>query len=212
MKLQGSIDLFHYWNRLRSGRPAPLRAEIDPAAIKALLSDTFILEQDSRAAPIFRLAGTRLCAVFGRELKGYSFLSMWTERDRKLKARLCLSAFDDKVPVICTFQGHTATGRTNGFELLLLPLVSGTESNRCLGIISATERPFWLGAEPIVECCIDAIRLMDPDGDLSPIRTRAEVAVPSLEPSEHFLIDTDGQSRSARRIRHLLVINGGKSG
>ena len=48
MKQDGSIALFQYWNRLRDGRPAPKRTEIEPADIKTLLADTFILEKDAR--------------------------------------------------------------------------------------------------------------------------------------------------------------------
>ena len=49
MKQDGSIALFHYWNRLRDGRSAPKRTEIEPADIKSLLADTFILEKDGRS-------------------------------------------------------------------------------------------------------------------------------------------------------------------
>ncbi len=88
MKLEGSIALFQYWNRLRHGRPAPRRTEVEPANIKSLLADTFILEKDTRGEAVFRLAGTRLCAVYGRELKGFSFPSLWRVRDQRLIARL----------------------------------------------------------------------------------------------------------------------------
>ena len=37
MKQEGTIALFQYWNRLRDGRPAPRRTEIEPADIKSLL-------------------------------------------------------------------------------------------------------------------------------------------------------------------------------
>ncbi|TAN01215.1 MAG: PAS domain-containing protein, partial [Rhizobiaceae bacterium] len=56
MKHSGSVDLFQYWDRLRAGRTAPRRTEIEPADIKSLLADTFILEQDSRGEAVFRLA------------------------------------------------------------------------------------------------------------------------------------------------------------
>ena len=59
MKDQKTIDLFLYWNRLRDGRPAPRRNEIEPADIRSLLGDTFILEEDARGQAVFRLAGTR---------------------------------------------------------------------------------------------------------------------------------------------------------
>jgi hypothetical protein len=76
MQQEATIALFQYWNRLRGGRPVPLRSEIEPADIKRLLADTFILEADGRDEAIFRLAGTRLCAVYGRELKGFAFPSL----------------------------------------------------------------------------------------------------------------------------------------
>src|SRR5687768_17621081 len=88
MKQPGSIQLFQYWNRLRNGRVAPKRTEIEPADIKALLPDTFILEKDTRREAVFRLAGTRLCSLYGRELKGFSFPSLWREQDQRLVARL----------------------------------------------------------------------------------------------------------------------------
>ena len=93
MKLDGSIALFQYWNRLRAGRPAPKRTEIEPADIKTLLADTFILEKDTRGEAVFRLAGTRLCAIYGRELKGFAFASLWQEKDQRMVARLAHGAF-----------------------------------------------------------------------------------------------------------------------
>ena len=54
MKQDGSLALFHYWNRLRQDRPAPRRTDIEPADIKSLLGDTFILERDMRGEAIFR--------------------------------------------------------------------------------------------------------------------------------------------------------------
>ncbi|MBE0702443.1 MAG: PAS domain-containing protein, partial [Afipia sp.] len=53
MKQNGSIQLFQYWNRLRNGRPAPKRTEIEPSDIKSLLADTFILEKDGRGEAVF---------------------------------------------------------------------------------------------------------------------------------------------------------------
>ena len=93
MKREASVNLFQYWNRLRDGRRAPRRTEIEPADIKMLLGDTFILETDSRGEAVFRLAGTRLCAIYGQELKGCAFASLWNERDGKIAARLVRSAW-----------------------------------------------------------------------------------------------------------------------
>jgi hypothetical protein len=210
MKLQGSIDLFHYWNRLRNGRPAPQRTEIEPADIKSLLADTFILELDTRGVPVFRLAGTRLCATYGRELKGFAFASMWDQRDQKVVSRLCSSVFHDKAVVSISYIGRTESQRENGFELLLLPLEGGRESLRALGIATSRERPFWLGAEAIRENAVQTVRVVDPDRESPPPSHRATIDVPSLEPGDRYLNPLDPFSGSGRRIRHLVVFEGGR--
>lgn len=210
MKLQGSIELFQYWNRLRNGRKAPSRTEIEPSDIKGLLADTFILELDSRGVPVFRLAGTRLCAVYGRELKGFSFASLWSEPDQRVVTRLCQNAFYDKTVVTMNYQGVTQNDREVSFELALLPLDGGQESLRCLGIASSAEKPFWLGAEPVRENQLEAVRVIDPDIEPMFLRNRPAIEVPSLAPSERHLSDGETMRGQGRRIRHLVVFDGGR--
>lgn len=210
MKQNGSINLFHYWNRLRNGRPAPKRTEIEPADIKSLLADTFILEKDTRGEAVFRLAGTRLCAVYGRELKGFSFPSLWRASDQRLVAKLAQGVFQAKSVVVMSFEGHSRNGRSTEFELLLLPLDGGVESPRSLGVISAAGRPFWLGADPVVDAVLESVRVVDPDLEPMYLRNRPAVTVPSLEPSYSALSDSEPSLGTARRIRHLLVLPGGR--
>ena len=210
MNQNGSITLFHYWNRLRDGRPAPKRSEVEPADIKALLADTFILERDTRGEAVFRLAGTRLCATYGRELKGFSFPSLWRGKDQRLVSRLIHGVFEQKSIVLITYEGFSRNGRSNHFELLALPLDGGVENPRCLGVISAAERPFWLGADPITDAVIDAIRVIDPDKDPMFLKNRPEIAVPSLAPLELDAPETFPALGRARRIRHLVVFDGGR--
>src|SRR5207244_9222354 len=77
MKHKNSHLLVGYWSRLRRGRDVPDQTDIDPRAIKRLLSYTFILDCENPARPVYRLAGTALCERFGFELKGTSFLAHW---------------------------------------------------------------------------------------------------------------------------------------
>jgi hypothetical protein len=198
MNQNGSITLFHYWNRLRDGRPAPKRSEVEPADIKSLLADTFILEKDTRGEAVFRLAGTRLCAVYGRELKGFSFPSLFH------------GVLDQKSVVIITYEGFSRSNRSSKFELLALPLDGGVENPRCLGVISAAEKPFWLGADPIVDALIDSIRAVDPEKEPMFLKTRPAIDVPSLVPSELDPPETISALGHARRIRHLVVFDGGR--
>jgi hypothetical protein len=210
MKQNGSINLFQYWNRLRNGRAAPKRTEIEPADIKSLLADTFILEKDTRGEAVFRLAGTRLCAVYGRELKGFSFPSLWRASDQRLVAKLAHGVFQSKSVVVMAFEGHSRNGRSTSFELLLLPLDGGVESPRSLGAISAVGRPFWLGADPVVDAVLESVRVVDPDLEPMYLKNRPAVTVPSLEPSYSALSNSEPSLGSARRIRHLLVLPGGR--
>jgi hypothetical protein len=207
MRQDGSIQLFQYWNRLRNGRPAPRRTEIEPVDIKSQLADTFILEKDTRGEAIFRLAGTRLCATYGRELKGFAFSFLWLPKDQQMVRRLVQSAFQAKSVAVVTFDGVSRRGRVNRFELLLLPLDGGRESPRSLGAITAAAKPFWLGVDPLAENHIASFRVVDPDREPLFLGNRPAVPVPSPAPDESAL-GSRGDCR--RRIRHLVVIEGGR--
>ena len=210
MKQDGSIALFHYWNRLRKGRPAPKRTEIEPADIKTLLTDTFILERDTRGEAVFRLAGTRLCAMYGRELKGFSFPSLWREKDQRLVARLASGVFESNSVVVIAFDGISRNKRSNPFEMVILPLDGGVDSPRCLGAMSAARKPFWLGADPIVEAQVESVRVVDPDREPMFLKNRPAIDVPALSPSELPSPEGDRRKAGSRRIRHLLVFDGGR--
>lgn len=207
MNQDESIALFQYWNRLRGQRPAPSRTEIEPTDIKKLLADTFILEKDQRGEPVFRLAGTRLCAIYDRELRGFSFASLWAEKDRAIIDRLARQAFDAKFVVVVTFEGHSDGGRVNPFELIILPLEGGKDTPRALGALVPCQVPFWLGADPVVENRIDTFRAVDPGRQPVLLKNRTAVKVPSLAPDA--LRGNRGPDRG-RRIRHLVVFDGGR--
>ncbi|MEO5324082.1 PAS domain-containing protein [Mesorhizobium sp. CC13] len=210
MKQKGSLALFQYWNRLRDGRPAPKRTEVEPADIKGLLADTFILERDARGEAVFRLAGTRLCATFGRELKGFSFPSLWRQKDQRLIARLAYGVFQQKSVVVIGFEGFTASRRCATFEMLLLPLDGGVENPRSLGVLSSADRPFWLGSDPITDASIESVRVVDPNVEPMYLKNRPAVTVPSLAPSDATLEGEPNPLDGARRIRHLFVLEGGR--
>lgn len=208
----GTWKLFQYWDRLRQGRPAPKRTDIEPADIKELLGDTFILERDGRGEATFRLAGTRLCAVYGRELKGFGFSSLWRDPDRRLVSRLTNSVFMAKSVVSFEFDGAAEDGRSAGFEAILLPLDGGLEYPRCLGAVSPRTRPDWIGARPVTTATLGTVRVVDPD--LDPLFLKNRPAVPVPHPPARMertrRDDAPPPLVRGRRIRHLLVLDGGK--
>ncbi|MGI8724602.1 MAG: PAS domain-containing protein [Methyloceanibacter sp.] len=64
-------QLYAYWDRVRNGRPAPRRFEIEPAKIAPLLPETFIAQCSSLSGYRFRLVGTRICEHFGRAARTF---------------------------------------------------------------------------------------------------------------------------------------------
>ena len=210
MRQTGSIKLFQYWNRLRRKRPAPERTEIDPTDIKMLLPDTFILDMDGRGEPVFRLAGTRLCAAYGRELKGSAFTSLLRDADHDTALRLSQDVFRSNSVAVLTFAADSRNGRSVTFEMLLLPLSGGVGDRRCLGIMTAAQKPFWLGADPLIGGRLDAGHIIDPDQQPDPSRRRAAIAVPPLWNESPSEVVPDPAARRPRRIRHLVVLDGGR--
>lgn len=204
MKKDGTIAMFRYWNVLRAGRPVPHRAEIDPIAIKNRLPDTFILEFDEHRALRFRLAGTNICAIFARELRHLPFSQIWCPEDRTTIGALAEATLQQRTIVLTEAEARTGQGRCVPFEILLLPLDGGPDMPRAIGIVSPLTRPFWMGSHPIVELELISSLIIDPDA--MPINVGHDA--PSLAPDS---LETSDMQLPLRRVRHLVVLNGGKA-
>ena len=152
MKHPSTQALFAYWNERRGNRPAPERAEIDPAAIRHVLGDTFMLAADFVDELRFRLAGTRVCALFCREIKGEAFSAQWSEDSGKRIEELLSIVTKEATGAVAGLTGRTADGTEVDLEILLLPLAHiGHARIRALGVLAPLVPPYWLGEKPVVE-------------------------------------------------------------
>jgi hypothetical protein len=118
MKHPASRDFFDYWDRQRGAEAAPDRHRIEPGAVRHVLADSFVLSCE--AGYPFRTAGTRLCALFGRELTGMTFLELWDVKSRIEILELLAEAAHKVRPMVA----GVTTANDAGFlslELLLLP-------------------------------------------------------------------------------------------
>lgn len=148
MKHAASRELYAYWQELRGRRPAPERAEIEPAAIRGILSETFILALDRPARYPFRLAGTRVCALFGRELKGVSFLELWDETSRRTMVDLLAILTDEWVGTVAGVTATDSDGQAIDLELLLLPLSATRPAlQRSIGVLVPMKAAPGFGTE-----------------------------------------------------------------
>ena len=164
MKQASSRELFGYWVARRGTRSAPERGEIEPSAIRRALGDVFILEFDRLAGHPFRLAGTRVCALFGRELKNDRFIDLWDAESRAALAELIDAIANEATGVVASANGRTAEGWAQDMELVLLPLAHrGNTHARMIGALAPLSAPFWLGGgAKLGALTLGTIRHLDP--------------------------------------------------
>lgn len=161
MRQSVTKELYSYWNDLRGVRAAPDRSEIDPAAIRHLLADTFIIEIDQRRTFPLRLCGTRLNALWLAEQKGKSFLDLWDEGDRREVAAILSTSIDGVVPVVAGVGAETAGRETLDLELLLLPLRHfGKTHSRILGSLALACQPAWFGLASVDELRLRSLHIV----------------------------------------------------
>jgi hypothetical protein len=145
MKHPSNRELFEYWNARRGARPAPERDEIEPNAIRHVLADTFILAFEPHAGHPFRVAGTRVCALFARELKGEPFLDLWSAAARTEIRELLVTVTHETIGAAVGVSAKTAEISFD-LELVLLPLAfQGRPDARVLGALAPYTPPPWLG-------------------------------------------------------------------
>lgn len=192
MKHASIRELFDYWHMRRGARPAPERSEIEPGAIRSVLADTFMLSFDPRTGHPFRIAGTRVCAAFGRELKGVGFTEIWAAASRDPIRELLATVATETLGVVAGASGRSHEGTTLGLELLVLPLAHrGTASARMLGALVPTEVPYWLGSHTLGRLTLGTIRYLSPE--TSPYAApRRALALPSDARIRHGLVVYDG--------------------
>jgi len=197
MKHAATRDLYCYWDSLRGARMAPERVDIDPGAIRRILGDTFIVEVDGARGYPFRLAGTRLCAMMGHELRGWSLLESFADADRREMSRLLAAVSDDSAAVVVGVEATSNQNHHLDLELLTLPLRHrGKTHSRILGSLTPGETPYWIGICPLVRLSIRSIRILWPS-------SREMLApTPAIAP-----ILPEG----VRRVGHLTIVDGGKS-
>ena len=194
MKHPSNRELFNYWNERRGERLAPERADIEPSAIRQVLGDTFVIEMSGADSHGFRIAGTRLCALFGRELKGESFLKLWGRPGQAAIRELLAVVMDEKVGIVASATGESSDDMLApiNLELLLLPLAFRSRSEaRVMGALAPMAAPYWLGAKAVGPLTLGMFRH---------IGAAADAAAPLFK-------------AAAGRLRHgLTVYDGGRAG
>lgn len=192
MKQATTRMLFSYWDTLRGERAAPERGEIEPGEIRHVLADTFILELEPDRRARIRLAGTRLCALFGGELKGRFFDGLWPERGSRDMRRSLDIVVEETAGLVAGLTGTTRSGQSLDLELLLLPLRHrGKPNARVLGAMAPAAVPTWLGVDPIEELTTTSLRVIWPSSHAPVPSVAAQVGLPARR---RFVVHRGGRA------------------
>jgi hypothetical protein len=120
MKHPSNQEFFAYWNEKRGDGRAPDRGDIQPDAVRELLGDIFVLACDEANRYPFRVAGTRLTALLGRDLKGESFPGLFEAEGRRDIEDVITAVTEDMLAAVAGITATSAEGLAH-LELLLLP-------------------------------------------------------------------------------------------
>lgn len=206
MKTNSLLKLFDYWNEVRAGRLAPRRLEIEPSAIASILAETFMLERTDEDGYLYRLAGTRLCEIFGAELRGSDFLSGWSTADRATLAQHLKSVCEQGAVLRIASIASSDVRHALEMETMLLPLVhTGEAITRVIGAVSLRSEPHWLGHERLVQRKLIHCDLIWPDG-------RPHSLVARTAEKQPFVRDFGPVEIVRADKRTFRVLQGGRGG
>ena len=121
MKHPSSREFFTYWDEKRGAARAPDRSDIEPGAVRELLGDIFVLSYDTAAGHPFRVAGTRVCALLGRDLKDQSFSALFTPEGRREIDDIIGVVAEEMLAAVAGITATSQDGSLAHLELLLLP-------------------------------------------------------------------------------------------
>jgi hypothetical protein len=198
MKHPSVRELYHYWNAQRGPRTAPERSDIEPGAIRRALADTFILAQnvatgDATTGPAFRIAGTRLCAAFGRELRGAAFVNLWDQESARTINDLVGAVTRESVGAVAGARGCNTDSEVLDFELVLLPLQHQTATDaRVLGALAPQDLPYWFGMNPVGKLALGTIRYLGHEDTQNVDSSEDQGPLPTGGRIRHGLIVYDG--------------------
>ena len=121
MKHPSNREFFAYWDEKRGDGRAPDRSEIEPGAVRELLGDIFVLSYDGAAGHPFRVAGTRVCALLGCDLKDRSFSALFKPDARREIEDIIAVVAEEMLAAVAGITATSEDGSPAHLELLLLP-------------------------------------------------------------------------------------------
>ncbi|MET0482482.1 MAG: PAS domain-containing protein [Aestuariivirgaceae bacterium] len=193
----GSRALFRHWETIRGERSVPSRSDLDLRKITEIVPWLFILERNPvRQAYRWRLAGTGIGLLWGRELTGGGFLDEWRPHERAGFGAILDRVVAALQPCIAHAHAMSIDGDWVKLELLGVPIrTTAGNQVQILGAVLPLENPRWLGHASLDSLSLQSAKLIWTE----PIPGAPAGLLPSSPPST-----------SEAALTAFTVIQGGK--
>ena len=146
-------DLFDYWRALpQLGGRLPLRAQIDPGALRTLLPYLQIMERLDAGTVVMRLAGTALRQLYGMEMTGRDMLDLVPPSHRPTRRWRVATAAAHPCGMVYSREQRYPSGAVDEVETLFLPLaVAGdppeAPARQFIGLAASKSGRRWIAEE-----------------------------------------------------------------
>lgn len=168
--------LFRYWCSLSKDGELPSRRQVEPRLIKPVLPYTFILQRFDADHIVFRLAGTEICHLFGREFRDQNFLHLWQGREQRALRSLIQQMFEDDRAAVVNFVAETMDRAQYPGEIILLPMLDEDgQPSRILGAAIPLGSTSGLAGRKFVNQIVKAVALYDEDAERLEPRIAAQL-------------------------------------
>ncbi len=166
----GSRQLFRHWEMLRAERACPTRDEFTFEPIKAIMPDLMVIDRDYlRNSFRYRLAGTRLCNLFNRNLTATNVLAGWDSFENDVISRHLLTVINQKQPAVIRMRFTTDRGQVVAAELLAIPVqMRGSHRVQIIGGLFPFRAAQSLGHTSIVKQEMASARVIWTEHETSP--------------------------------------------
>ena len=142
-----SRTMFCHWESIRGESTVAKKSDLNLRPIKKILPSVFILQRNPlRQEYSWRLAGTGICKIWGRELTNDDFFRDWLDFEKQTLALSFDAVTGILQPCITRVRAANMLGEEVGFEILALPVLDNKSGNiQILGTIASFRQPEWMG-------------------------------------------------------------------